>query len=146
MFGKHTILISTNSGDRQISLILASNPQSHAVVEFFGSILQVLQVNQVPPSLTLPKVSLAPAPSDPSTSSPVMHFIPTSQSLPTFPLDHTTTSSSIAATTPPFSHRMITGAMNNIYMPKHMYIVTEHPLPDSLEPTCVNQTLKHPQW
>jgi hypothetical protein len=36
--------------------------------------------------------------------------------------------------------------MNNIFKPKQLNIVTKHPLPQSLEPTCVTQALSMPQW
>uniref|UniRef100_A0A2N9GCF6 Integrase catalytic domain-containing protein n=1 Tax=Fagus sylvatica TaxID=28930 RepID=A0A2N9GCF6_FAGSY len=91
----------------------------------------------VPPSLTLPEVLHPPAPPDLQSSSPGILSLPS---------DNTTLSSSPAAPAPPPPHRMTTRSMNNIYKPKHMYLVTKHPLPDTLEPTCVSQALKHPQW
>ena len=36
--------------------------------------------------------------------------------------------------------------MNNIYKPKQLNTVTKHPLPHSLEPTCVSQALSLPPW
>lgn len=41
---------------------------------------------------------------------------------------------------------MTTRAMNNIYKPKQLYMVTKHPLPESIEPPNVTQALKDPQW
>ena len=36
--------------------------------------------------------------------------------------------------------------MNNIFKPKQLNTVTKHPLPHSLEPTCVTQALSLSQW
>ena len=36
--------------------------------------------------------------------------------------------------------------MNNIFVPKQLHTTTTHPLPESLEPTCVSQALKNPLW
>lgn len=44
------------------------------------------------------------------------------------------------------THSMTTQSMNNIFKPKQMHIVSKHPLPPSLEPTCVSQAVSHPQW
>lgn len=41
---------------------------------------------------------------------------------------------------------MTTRSMNNIYKPKQMHVVTKHPLPLSLEPTCVSQAISEPRW
>lgn len=137
VFDEHTFPISSNSVASQLSLAPDRHQQSHAAVEFFGSIPQVPPVTQVPPSLTLPEVLRPPAPPDPQSSSPGTLSLPS---------DNTTLSSSPAAPAPSPPHRMTTRSMNNIYKPKHMYLVTKHPLPDTLEPTCVSQALKHPQW
>ena len=44
------------------------------------------------------------------------------------------------------THSMTTRSMNNIFKPKQLNIVTKHPLPQSLEPTCVTQALSMPKW
>ena len=43
-------------------------------------------------------------------------------------------------------HTMTTRSMNNIYKPKKSFLVTKHPLPSSLEPTCVTAALADPRW
>ena len=48
---------------------------------------------------------------------------------------------------PPPSHRihtMTTRSMNNIHKPKQFNSVTKHPLPPTIEPTCVGQALREP--
>lgn len=40
------------------------------------------------------------------------------------------------------THPIITREMNNIRKPKEMFNATKHLMPPSLEPTCVDQTLK----
>ena len=50
---------------------------------------------------------------------------------------------------PPPSHRihtMTTRSMNNIHEPKQFNSVTKHPLPPTIEPTCVGQALHEPHW
>ena len=44
------------------------------------------------------------------------------------------------------THSMTTRSMNNIFKPKQINFVTKHPLPQSLEPTCVTQALSMPNW
>uniref|UniRef100_A0A2N9I9W7 Integrase catalytic domain-containing protein n=1 Tax=Fagus sylvatica TaxID=28930 RepID=A0A2N9I9W7_FAGSY len=73
VFDEHTFPNSSNSVASQLSLAPDRHQQSHAAVEFFGSIPQVPPVTQVPPSLTLPEVLHPPAPPDPQSSSPVKH-------------------------------------------------------------------------
>ncbi|KAJ8748589.1 hypothetical protein K2173_007579 [Erythroxylum novogranatense] len=41
---------------------------------------------------------------------------------------------------------MQTRAKNNIFKPKKMYQVSKHPLPTTLEPSCVSQAMKDPLW
>jgi ABC-type dipeptide/oligopeptide/nickel transport system permease subunit len=36
---------------------------------------------------------------------------------------------------------MTTRSMNQIFKPKQLHIVTKHLLPQTLEPTCVSQTI-----
>ena len=44
------------------------------------------------------------------------------------------------------SHPMTTRSQNNIFKPKQLYATTKHPLPNSLEPTCVPKAICDPQW
>ena len=41
---------------------------------------------------------------------------------------------------------MTTRSLNNIFKPKQLHLTTKHPLPSSIEPTCVTQALKDPKW
>lgn len=41
---------------------------------------------------------------------------------------------------------MRTRSQNNIFKPNLINNTTKHPLPSSLEPSCVFQALKDPQW
>ena len=41
---------------------------------------------------------------------------------------------------------MVTRSMNNIFKPKQIHTVTKHPIPPTLEPTCVSQAVSNPQW
>ncbi|PKI44367.1 hypothetical protein CRG98_035241, partial [Punica granatum] len=43
-------------------------------------------------------------------------------------------------------HPMITRSKNNIFKPKQLHLTTKHPLPESLEPTCVSQALRDSKW
>ncbi|KAL6332388.1 hypothetical protein AAG906_004959 [Vitis piasezkii] len=43
-------------------------------------------------------------------------------------------------------HIMTTRSMNNIHKPKQFNSVTKHPLPPTIEPTCVGQALREPHW
>ena len=43
-------------------------------------------------------------------------------------------------------HTMTTRSMNNIHKPKQFNSVTKHPLPPTIEPTCVGQALCEPHW
>ncbi|KAL6322447.1 hypothetical protein AAG906_008102 [Vitis piasezkii] len=43
-------------------------------------------------------------------------------------------------------HTMTTRSMNNIHKPKQFNFVTKHPLPPTIEPTCVGQALREPYW
>ena len=36
--------------------------------------------------------------------------------------------------------------MNNIFKPKQIHMVTKHPIPPTLEPTCVSKAVSNPQW
>ena len=54
---------------------------------------------------------------------------------------------SVQPETPPTrTHTMVTRSMNNIFKPKQIHIVTKHPIPPTLEPTCVSQAVSNPQW
>jgi hypothetical protein len=44
------------------------------------------------------------------------------------------------------THSVHTRSQNNIFKPKHSHLVTKHPLHPSLEPTCVTQALRLPEW
>jgi hypothetical protein len=44
------------------------------------------------------------------------------------------------------THSMITRSLNNIYKPKQFHVVTKHPLPHAIEPSCVSQALGDPRW
>ena len=43
-------------------------------------------------------------------------------------------------------HTMTTRSMNNFHKPKQFNSVTKHPLPPTIEPTCVGQALREPHW
>jgi hypothetical protein len=47
---------------------------------------------------------------------------------------------------PQRTHSMITRSMNQIYKPKQFHVVTKHPLPHAIEPSCVRQALCDPRW
>lgn len=54
---------------------------------------------------------------------------------------------SVQPETPPTqTHTMVTRSMNNIFKPKQIHTVTKHPIPPTLEPTCVSQVVLNPQW
>lgn len=44
------------------------------------------------------------------------------------------------------THSMTTRSMNQIFKPKQLNTITKHPLPQSIEPTCVTQALFDPHW
>ncbi|GKV19984.1 hypothetical protein SLEP1_g30170 [Rubroshorea leprosula] len=81
-------------------------------------------------------------------------------SLPSSPIQQvssspsTTSSSSTSAPTvsaphpigPTRTHNMTTHSQNNIFKPRTLFLATKHPLDSSIEPTCVSQALKNPQW
>ena len=41
---------------------------------------------------------------------------------------------------------MTTRSMNQIFKPKQLHTVTKHPLPETIEPTCVSQAVSEPHW
>jgi len=41
---------------------------------------------------------------------------------------------------------MTTRSMNQIFKPKQIHTVTKHPLPQTIEPTCVSQAITQPHW
>jgi hypothetical protein len=41
-------------------------------------------------------------------------------------------------------HPMITRSKNHIFKPRQLNLTTKHPLPVTLEPSCVSQALQHP--
>ncbi|RVW59427.1 hypothetical protein CK203_110177 [Vitis vinifera] len=43
-------------------------------------------------------------------------------------------------------HQMTTQSMNKIFKPKQLNSVSKHPLPKTIELTCVSQALSQPQW
>ncbi|KAF5442060.1 hypothetical protein F2P56_037245 [Juglans regia] len=43
-------------------------------------------------------------------------------------------------------HSMTTRSMNNIHKPKQLHSTTNHPIPSTIEPTCVGQALREPHW
>jgi len=47
---------------------------------------------------------------------------------------------------PQRTHSMITRSMNQIYKPEQFHVVTKHPLPCAIEPSCVRQVLYDPRW
>jgi len=90
--------------------------------------------NSTTPQSTEPTPSntnnIQPSPSPTLTSSP--------QSTP--PLERISTSSSEFL-------RPVTRSMHNIHKPNKKYLlVTKHPLPSSLEPTCVSQAMASSEW
>ncbi|KAF5454886.1 hypothetical protein F2P56_024519 [Juglans regia] len=137
---------TTFVGNEQLHLISDSNTQHPTAADFSGPIPQVPPVKHVPPSLILSEEhhSLALPPlSQPSSG---MLSLSPSQPLQLTSAACTNPSTQIAAPEPSLPRRMTTRSMNNIHKPKHMYVVTKHPLPETLEPTCVTQALMHPQW
>jgi len=46
----------------------------------------------------------------------------------------------------PVLTRPITRSQNNIFKPKKLYHVTKYPLAENLEPTTVNEAMKHEHW
>jgi len=47
---------------------------------------------------------------------------------------------------PQRTHSMITRSLNKIYKPKKFYVITKHPLPNTIEPSCVSQALGDSRW
>lgn len=45
---------------------------------------------------------------------------------------------------PQRTHSMVTESMNQIYKPKQFHAVTKHPIPHTIEPSCVSQALCDP--
>lgn len=43
-------------------------------------------------------------------------------------------------------HPVTTRSKSGIFKPEKVNLVTKYPLPDSVEPTCVTQALKSPEW
>ena len=43
-------------------------------------------------------------------------------------------------------HQMTTRLMNKFFKPKQLNSMSKHPLPETIEPTCVSQALSQPQW
>ncbi|KAA8528866.1 hypothetical protein F0562_036221 [Nyssa sinensis] len=43
-------------------------------------------------------------------------------------------------------HRMTTQSMNKIFKPKQLHTVSLHPLPPTIESTCVSHALSQPEW
>lgn len=41
---------------------------------------------------------------------------------------------------------MTTRSMNQIFRPKQLHVVTKHPLPQTLKPTCVSQAITQLHW
>ncbi|GKV38114.1 hypothetical protein SLEP1_g46060 [Rubroshorea leprosula] len=110
---------------------------------------------------------LAPfSPSSNSTSSLSFDLEPAStRTLPSSPVTQPTPSHSQASSISPHSdsphtsppapnpppipsrtHGMTTKSQHNIFKPKTLFTATKHPIDPPLEPTCVSQALKHPQW
>ena len=83
------------------------------------------------------------APNDISDFSPNSHSHTQQDITASSPTPHHSSSP-----TPPVhrTHTMTTRSMNNIFKPKQLNTVTKHPLPHSLEPTCVTQALSLPRW
>ena len=96
----------------------------------------------------------SPPPSPQNTSSP--NLIPqssSSSSLTSNPqaLYTKSSSTSVAAESshvPATSlHRMTTRSQNGVFKPKkQLYLATKFPLPEPVEPSCITQAMKHPQW
>ena len=49
-------------------------------------------------------------------------------------------------TPPQHTHNMTTRSMNQIFKPKQIHIVSKNPLPQTIEPTSVTQTISQPHW
>ncbi|WMV19609.1 hypothetical protein MTR67_012994, partial [Solanum verrucosum] len=47
---------------------------------------------------------------------------------------------------PTRNHPMTTRSQNNIYKPKQAFTATKHPISSSIEPSCVTQAIKDPEW
>lgn len=74
----------------------------------------------------------------PNHIEPVAPNIPSSQDVAEPPSCHLRDGSSI--------HPMTTRSKSRIFKPKKVHFVSKHPLPESVEPTCVTQALKYPEW
>lgn len=62
------------------------------------------------------------------------------------PLTSGSMSTALPKNPPSRTHSMTTRSMNNIFKPKQIRVVTKHPLPSTIEPTCVSQSVAHPKW
>ncbi|GFY82736.1 hypothetical protein Acr_02g0009760 [Actinidia rufa] len=120
-----------------------------------------------PPSLILPSLSsptplhLATPVLSPVVLSPHQQHVTVHSRRSSTPCDNLSSPSSPdLSTLPPSSpsppppplpppvptHPMITRAKNNIFKPRQLNVTTKHPLPVTLEPSCVSQALQHPKW
>jgi len=84
-------------------------------------------------------------------SSPILPLTPASLSPPTtdvaIPAQISPTMFDVATDSQPQqNHSMITRSLNNIHKPKQFHVVTKHPLPHAIEPSCVSQALGDPRW
>ncbi|GKV07211.1 hypothetical protein SLEP1_g19009 [Rubroshorea leprosula] len=118
---------------------LATPPSSHT-----ASPLQPMVQHPFSDS-PLRTASSLPSPPIPSTQSPIPPPFTLSQAT-TASSDSTTSASPVAIVPPQRTHPMVTRSQNMIFKPKHVFLVTKSPPIEPVEPTCVSQALKDPNW
>ncbi|GKV15734.1 hypothetical protein SLEP1_g26493 [Rubroshorea leprosula] len=82
----------------------------------------------------------------PSLPSSPIHLVSSSPSTTSSSSTSSPTMSAPHPTGPTRTHSMTTRSQNNIFKPRTLFLATKHPLDSSIEPTCVSQALKNPQW
>ncbi|GKU85932.1 hypothetical protein SLEP1_g531 [Rubroshorea leprosula] len=96
-----------------------------------------------PLSTLVPTSTPSPLPSLTSPSFPIetnsVHQSPT-------PFDSHSSPLRSPPLQPPWTHPMVTRSQNNIFKPKTLFHATKSPLSLPVEPTCVTQALKDPNW
>jgi len=161
-FISHHVLFDETQYHCTSSQILSKpvSPASHQVTPLHFGFPQI----DVPPPMvsTTPTSSLSPEDSPAIVASSLGNFNTPASSLnleqhpslhptelhsPTSPLPHSTVSSPIPpVNTPHRTRTMTTRSMNQIFKPKQLHTVTKHPLPHTLEPTCVSQAITQLHW
>jgi len=165
-FISHHVLSNENQHHFTSSLLLSSmsNPVSQANH-------QVIPLHFGPPQIAVPSsmVSTTQASSLPLEGSPAiiasspgnfsthvssLNLEPHSSIQPTNlhisstpPLPNPIVSSLIPSINPLHrAHTMTTRSMNQLFRPKQIHTVSKHPIPQTIEPTCVSQAITQPHW